>query len=414
MPLRLSGERDFVRIQISETMDTPDTQKVLQVLENCLREVSSEAVSSDHQIVLHGLGPSPVSFNHRDITVLRLHSDGDKTVIDGDVNFQASALLGASSQDSVVRTKLERVFQKVKTELRQEMAAPAAAREEVVPAAFPVMGNSTESTESTAAVLPGKTDEGAETVAYRFAEAAPKWADIPAPQLWPPRRHRELEPEDDPPSHGWKWAALTIALLLVLAGAAIFLLRGKRISIFVVTRPQPVASSPEASSVTPKVVQPERREDTGKAVETIPSGPAPNPPDPKAWLEGWAGAMRSRDAAAQAGFYADTVDQYLGRRDVSRDAVQKDREATIRMRKGLWTMKMEDVVVERRTDSEVQVRLVKHYIDQPASGETLESYVPTRLVLKRMDGSWKITSEQDLTTSSNAADDHREPIPIMR
>ncbi len=395
-------------------MDTPDTQKVLQALETCLREVSSEAVSSDDQIVLHGLGPSPVSFNHRDITVLRLHSDGSKTVIDGDVNFQASALLGEFSQDGVVRTKLERVFEKVKLELKQETAKPAAAREKLVPVVSSTLGNTTKSAASTAAVLPAKADEAdeaGETAADGFAEAAPKWDDSPAPLLWPHQRHRELEPEDGPPSHRWMWTAVTVALLLILAGAAMFFLRERGVSFFVVSRPQPVATRPEAGSVAPKRVQPELRDDTSSAVETAPSEPVR---DPAVWLEEWAAAMRSHDAAAQAGFYAETVDQYLGRREVSREAVLKDRDATIRMRKGLWTMKMEDVRIERQTDSEVEVHLLKHFIDQPAPGEVLESYVPTRLTLKRMDGSWRITSEQDLATASPAARGQGIPVPGTR
>ncbi len=110
--------------------------------------------------------------------------------------------------------------------------------------------------------------------------------------------------------------------------------------------------------------------------------------------------MRTRDSNAQAAFYADTVEQYVGKYDVSRDAVRRDREATIRMRKGLWTMKMEKVVIERQTKSEAQVRLVKHFIDEPVPSEVMESFVPIRLTLKRADGGWRITSEQDLPAYS--------------
>jgi len=110
--------------------------------------------------------------------------------------------------------------------------------------------------------------------------------------------------------------------------------------------------------------------------------------------------MRTKDANAQASFYANTMDRYLEQRNVGRDAVLRDREATIHMRKGLWTVKMEDLVIERQTGSEAEVRLVKHFIDEPEQSEILESFVPTRLTLKRIDGQWQITSEQDLPSLS--------------
>jgi len=131
--------------------------------------------------------------------------------------------------------------------------------------------------------------------------------------------------------------------------------------------------------------------------------PALQVADVRVWLENWAAAMRTRDASAQAAFYADTVNEYVGKYDVSKDAVLKDREATIHMRKGLWTVKMEKVVIERQTKSEAEIQLVKHFIDEPVPSEIVESFVPTRLTLKRLDGMWKITSEQDLPASSPAA-----------
>jgi ketosteroid isomerase-like protein len=129
------------------------------------------------------------------------------------------------------------------------------------------------------------------------------------------------------------------------------------------------------------------------------------------WLHGWASAMQTRDADAQAAFYADTVDRYLGQRNVSRDDVLRDRASTIHMRQGLWTVKMEKIVVEQQSDTEAQVRLLKHFIDEPdPSSGILESFVPSRLTLKRVGGDWKITSEQDLSSSTPAP--AVVPIPI--
>ena len=110
--------------------------------------------------------------------------------------------------------------------------------------------------------------------------------------------------------------------------------------------------------------------------------------------------MRTKDANAQAAFYANTLERYLNQRNVGREAVLRDREATNRMRKGLWTVKMEDIVIEQQTESEAEVRLVKHFMDEQETSEILESFVPTRLTLKRLDGEWRITSEQDLPSLS--------------
>jgi hypothetical protein len=109
-----------VRFQTTETVQTPDSEIVLRVLETTLPEISSDVVREGPQITLRGLGPSPRSRNPRDITILHVSSDHATTVIHVDVNFQASALLGTVSQDSVVRSKLDYVFDQVRTQLSLE------------------------------------------------------------------------------------------------------------------------------------------------------------------------------------------------------------------------------------------------------------------------------------------------------
>ena len=109
-----------MRFQTTETVQTPDSEIVLRVLETTLPEISSDVVREGPQITLRGLGPSPRSRNPRDITILHVSSDHATTVIHVDVNFQASALLGTVSQDSVVRSKLDYVFDQVRTQLSLE------------------------------------------------------------------------------------------------------------------------------------------------------------------------------------------------------------------------------------------------------------------------------------------------------
>ena len=109
-----------MRFQTTETVQTPDFEIVLRTLETTLPEISSEVVRDGQRITLRGLGPSPRTRNPRDITILHVSSDGATTVIHADVTFQASALLGATSQDSVVRSKLDYVFDQVRSQLSLE------------------------------------------------------------------------------------------------------------------------------------------------------------------------------------------------------------------------------------------------------------------------------------------------------
>src|ERR1700678_2820207 len=83
----------------------------------CLRDISKEVVRSGDQITLRGLGPSPRAVNYNDKTILSVSAEDDKTIISADVSFQASAFLGEASQDVVVRSKLEQVFEQMKSQI---------------------------------------------------------------------------------------------------------------------------------------------------------------------------------------------------------------------------------------------------------------------------------------------------------
>ncbi len=132
------------------------------------------------------------------------------------------------------------------------------------------------------------------------------------------------------------------------------------------------------------------------ALPAIPSDSIHNEADVGVWLQSWAAAMRTRDPAAQATFYADPVDRYFLRSDVSYADVLLDKEAAIRNRKELWTMELQDIVIEQKSDSTARVRFVKHFISQVAGAQISEQFVRTQLKLKRIDGQWKITAEQAL------------------
>jgi ketosteroid isomerase-like protein len=532
-----------MKFEICETVETTDHEMVLRALELCSREVSSEVVREGDRIMVHGLGPSPRAKNVHDTTVFCVNAEDDKTVINGEVSFQASALLGDQPQGDVVRSKLDELFSQLKAQIdlvsrRGTLGTMAGASNSTAP---PVMeaakhspvrnGVLVEERAVTVAepmgpnVLNGMPKSGfvdvvgggrSKLAAYLGSIAEPEHrvevertvglgqgAELEQTSLPKQNGHRddvwltdlrqiidsdlhartvldvdELPPtideeevpaivEDPPTTQAYTrttahtvelstapdeeetparkrvavWVTGLVLLVLVAAGSySVYRSRTSSVVPPVSTiqqsgptiQPSIPTVEPPAQTAEPAVPMIEQATPTGQqpappiqhpaAVATNPApttvltdakpllpptqsevvNPAVQVAEVNVWLANWAAAMRTRDSNAQAAFYADTVDRYVGKNDVSRDAVRRDREATIRMRKGLWTMKMEKVVIERQTKSEAEVRLVKHFIRETAPSEIMESFVPTRLTLRRIDGSWRITSEEDLPGASAA------------
>jgi len=471
-----------MKFEIRETVKNPDPEVVLRALEMCSREISDDVTRFDDRIAVRGLGPSPRSKNKNDNTVFRVNAENGETVIVGEVNFQASALLGDTSQEDVVRSKLNDLFEQMKAQIDldalrvvtyaaarksaagtavvdrseepdldsprvskrlEEKMASSEAPETMVEAATaapdlvwragallaqPQAENipSNSQKESERVIASKKTfglEQSKEVEQPVAAEprAQPRFygePDLPEADLsedeptWQAREAPyRLRIEDDL-TPGWKRFALWTTMLLALLAAAgegyFYWSHGEFYRPREINWPHlEIAKSP-APVVAPAVgvaPNPVPKLDTRQAAEAVPAKPAPLPESTpvsatssaelKLWLQNWAASMRTRDANAQAAFYADTLDRYLDQRNVSKEAVLRDREATNRMRKGLWTVKMEDIVIERQTGSEAEVRLVKHFMDEQETSEILESFVPTRLTLKRLNGEWKITSEQD-------------------
>ena len=79
--------------------------------------------------------------------------------------------------------------------------------------------------------------------------------------------------------------------------------------------------------------------------------------------------------------------------------LQQEKQAAIADRKGLWTVKLEGIVIEKCVQDEVSVRLVKHVIDQPCPSQISEQSVPTQRLLRRVNSDWKIVSEHDIVPS---------------
>lgn len=489
-----------MRFQTTETVQIDDSEKVIDALEASLREFSDELRRDGHKIILYGLGPSPRSRNYRDIAFFEVVSKSGITTIYADVSFQASALLGASSQDAVVRSKLNYAFDQVRMQLnlpeaalqtisepgpkasswdtdkaereagvskaaeevkvagedpRTPLSVPieepiplyveeAAAEFKAVPETLPLNEEDEKiptiekdaQTEEDAGVSPSKLPEPDSTLpsVSILPEAPPAPASASAPESSQPvtqfgtwaaslrsvpvprvaveeiavkRGHPAAEQKaSDAPrlklirtgdSHKTNLPILIVILLgVVVAAGSVYLFWAGLLNLDFAHR---MASTPAAQPAA-----------TPAPVEVVPvQAPPPRheEPDPKEWLNQWADALRGRDPELQASFYADPVVRYLGDTNVSTDALMANFRSAIQARDGLWTVKLERVSIDPQSDSHVIARLTKHFMQLDDSGaaptnQIADRYVRSRLELRRIDGEWKIVSEQDLSEGSQS------------
>ena len=438
-----------MRIQTSEMMATPDAEMVLRVLEWSLREISVEVVRDGRRITVRGLGPSQRTMNRNDITVVEVACENHHTIIRADITYQASALLGGVSQDDMVRSKLDRVLDHVKMELRTERvrveALPWFADPVLEPeAAFepehviepdyaleqehsveaehglePEAGRDTEhpvEIEATRAAEPAVESEPVrepeleasvalpvvtETVPVEAAAKKPKTSSSSSSRVEIPMFHT-FHPEETRTPKRWGLlatvACMLVAVALFMAWPYLVGLVHERLNPSSSVVEESVAGETSEAANLPADKVPMQVPDTNAAVGRNASSYSEihDESDPKVWLESWADAMRQQDASAQASFYADPVEHYALKSNVSNADVWLDKQNAIQSRPKVWTVQLEDVVVEPRPDESMRVRLTKHYISKSDAGKVSEQLVHSQLKLRKIDGQWKITSEQNL------------------
>jgi hypothetical protein len=369
-----------MRFQVLKMVDTPDDEKVLDALEYALQDVSTEIIRKRSQITVRGIGPSSQSKNPQDIAVLFVDVENTFTIINAYVMFEESALLTEAAQSDIVRSKLDQVFHKMMGRLDEEILKSR-------------ITNAIESSMSIAptpeveAIKLGRTDA--------FSEI--ETSDPPLLIGWQPQASSH-NPEKDRPgrqaprnsANSRLVALLTaiVALVLMTVGSYIYGSYHKELSPNIID----LKTHPREMDQRPVV----RTESQAATPSEPPTQPAATISDPYELLQEWVAAMRTRDLDAQASFYSYPVDRYLNERNVSRDSVLMAKQVAIEEKKGLWTIKLERIVIERPLKSEATVHLVKHYIEQPDRAKISERFVRAHLTLKLSSGQWKITSEQDL------------------
>jgi hypothetical protein len=377
-----------MRFEFKETVQTSDHERVLRTLERCLQDVSTEIARAPRQITFRGLGPSSRVMNPKDTTVIVLEVENNNTIIDVHVNYQASSLLGETAQDEIVRQKLDCIFQQMKARLAAEEDLTTELPNDNIRALAtldPPEIQATTNHQLTLSETPIMTDIVDDSAMDQSESESP--AHLPS----------ELQPK--PLFQGKQIGKSTYAIALLLSIMVAFV-TVRRVGTMRATPETELVIQPIAKSVNDRNSNRVAESVSGKAKQLLQDSSGSrfdnHADDPHVWLMGWVAAMRSRDAAAQASFYADPTDRYLNDLHVTRYTLLNARRTAIANRRGLWTIKAEKITIKRSNGSSVDVRLVKHSIEQPGDSKIEERFVRTKLILKRVSGSWKITSEREM------------------
>jgi ketosteroid isomerase-like protein len=362
-----------------EQVPCEDTELVLAVLEDRLQTLSENVVREGERITMFGLGPSPRAVNPRDTTVIDVRAANGMTLINADVNFTASAFLGELPQDTIVLGKLERVFE----ELREEVARKTHSNGVNVRTNVVVMEHSSAAHE---AVRESKAEEAKAiaTVPGTAYVATEKPHLVPVDELRAVASRLKAETDGSVAQTKRRWGWMAVAGVCALGLTIV----AARYLLFSQT-------ANGASGGTLPVTAPVAAAAPAPVASTPASIPSQNE-DPTQMLKEWESAMQSNNAEAQAAYYADPVDRYITRNNVSRQAVIADKQAAIDKRKEGWTETLDRVKVQRQGDANASVSLVKHFRVTPDGTTVPEWFIPARLQLKRVDGVWRIVAESDL------------------
>lgn len=424
-------------------VDSPDADLVSRTLETCLRTQWSDVTREGSAIVLRGLGPTHrINRNDRAVFEVRPADEG-RTAIEADVTYLASALVGdAAPQNELVQRKLDGVLELVRmdidlarrrasqaNELKPRLvnkgaaAAVAEVPEAAVAAPLPLPAEERRQSadlveDDTLPYLPPVADVATpepDAASDHFAT----YAVLPPPDavIEPQLVHRTEDaevPETEGKSRRTKPERAkdrslvkifaTLLVVFVLAGvveegwlhrAQLNQQTGDWRSRWSESASDTVPGAPVLTPEQKAAVQLAAREAAAADAESAAEAAKLAEPDPKKWLANWADALKGQDAGAQAAFYADQVEKYFLRTDVSRADIMAAQQEAIHHRGQTWTLTLDDVVVAQQTDTTARILLVKHLVTDSGTGK-VEQRLPTQIRLKRIDGEWRIVSEQTL------------------
>lgn len=112
-------------------------------------------------------------------------------------------------------------------------------------------------------------------------------------------------------------------------------------------------------------------------------------------LDHWARAMETNDPTLEADCYAEQVDRYFLKLNVTNIFIRDYMDSWLKANdRRIVKFSPKDVTFENETATTAKLRLVKDVLTSDSSG-TNERQTRSRLYLKKEYGKWKISSEQD-------------------
>lgn len=403
-----------MKLLLDVTVEHPDAGYVLRTLQYYLREVSLETVRTEDELIVYGLGPSFRTMNPKDKTIVRATSQSFATTLHAEANFLPSALVGDVAQDDIVRSKIERAFELLKTELSYDTASRRTAPRTLQTVPTTPLDREVETLSATAragappsaeedVTSPAPIDQVPDLPLTSSVELKPelKPAPKPAPGSSEPAFALPRRSASVPSTAAVKAEAasvkrrrsailLLLPLLVLLLAAAGYLWNRRSAQGLLAAGPASNSANRtvEHKAAAPALTLPASVSTPAQALSVA------TPKDIKAWVQTWAAAISTRDVQTQLGFYETPLNRYFLTPNVSREQLLKNKQAEIDGRKGVWTLRAEDVVVQKRTSTNAVVFLTKHITVELPSSTTREERIKAQLKLKMVDGAWKIISER--------------------
>ncbi|MDQ7824014.1 MAG: serine/threonine-protein kinase [Candidatus Eremiobacteraeota bacterium] len=104
-------------------------------------------------------------------------------------------------------------------------------------------------------------------------------------------------------------------------------------------------------------------------------------------------SMEKRDLEGHMSFYADRLDTYFSRKDCSWDFVRSDKERAIQHYHSI-KITISNLTIHRVNDTTAKALFDKEW--DCRNGKAFSGKEKQRLIFRKIDGSWKITSEEEL------------------
>ena len=393
-----------MRFHLIKVIEGRPSTVVIGALEKCLKREAWEVRRHDMQVVALGIGTSTNTVNLSDSATFNIESSDDVTTVLVEAEYQHVWFLPEAFQNDTVQARFESVFANMRAALNLPSEGSIRQRDAEEPTSYS-SENATPPNSSMTTTEPAVPPEpiNAEADAVQETPAAEFERHPVAPPVLSSSRKapKNLLQSTDVQQHFRHSAALLTAAFAAAVMSIIFGLSYAKTHLLSrkTARPSPSAQrfyaqpAVRARPLPSTLVGPEN---SSKSPNGTPASSTVTLEDPERWLERWAAAQRTRDAQNQASFYADEVRPYLALQEASRAAVYQEKQTSILNRKGLWTLKIEDISVQRESANTVSVLLKKHFMTQQGSVKVSEQRIYSVLTLERTPVGWQITGERDL------------------